>query len=245
MNLENLKQAYQKVQPWLSNRLVQLVIAFGLGMLLCTFLYPSSTSVEKIKEQYQSEIQSLKEESSKKEETYQKQTTELREQNRVIVDAYEGKMSQLRTEIRDLKVKTKETYYKIVRPDGTIEEKRISESDTEESAKIMAEVQQEYKRQLQDAQSQWEKKSAEEITSIKVSYETKIEELKKEIAKKESETTVISNKKSFGVEFGLVTGKAYYGHVTYDIWGPVFIGGHVETLEDNGFRVGGGIGARF
>jgi len=76
---------------------------------------------------------------------------------------------------------------------------------------------------------------------IKESYEQRIAEYQKEIAKLKEYNKVEINKRSVGVEVGMMLDRSYYGHVQADVFGPIFLGGHVSL----GNSLGIGIGVRF
>ena len=53
------------------------------------------------------------------------------------------------------------------------------------------------------------------------------------------------NPKKFGIEAGITFRKEIYGHVTYDVWGPVFIGLHGGYIASTSQATAGlGIGLR-
>lgn len=91
-----------------------------------------------------------------------------------------------------------------------------------------------------------EKPSGEKITKIiRITEKQEIDNTK---TNKDSESRISEynkteiNKKSFGIEIGINSDKSYYGHVTYDVFSSLFVGGHVSIGNTN--NLGFGVGLR-
>ena len=159
-----------------------------------------------------------------------------------------AKISKLTTEIKTLKSHQRIAYYKIVRPDGTIEEKQLTETDIDESTQIVTQIQEEYKRKVDQIETKWETIHQERVTAIQKEFSLKEDTYQKEIASLKKEKITDINPKNFGLEVGFMSNLHYYAHATYDVWGPFFIGLHgtggtdLKTLSN--WQVGGGLGIR-
>jgi hypothetical protein len=81
----------------------------------------------------------------------------------------------------------------------------------------------------------------EKQTEIKEKFEKKVEELEKEIAALRQKEKTEINKKRFGIEAGILMNRSYYGHLQADLFGPVFVGGHIQLGIDNTIGIGMGL----
>lgn len=102
----------------------------------------------------------------------------------------------------------------ITTPDGTKKEEIIRDTDTSEQTE----------------------------REIKAVYEAKIKMLEEEISELKNKTVTEINKKSFGVEVGYDVSRSGYGHITYDLFSSLFIGGHITIGNNN--TLGAGVGIR-
>lgn len=124
-------------------------------------------------------------------ETLQK----VKKESRVYKEESTKIINSLRTENKSLKLK--KTTYKIIKPDGTIEEKTSSEMESEES---MSEA----------VKEEYEKRIMERIKKSETEFEQRIDKLIKE-----RKSMVISG----GVDFNL----NYYGAFSYEALPPFTI----------------------
>lgn len=234
------------LQQLLKNQLVRYSLVLLIGVGLGAVLYPTSRIEERIKKSTQEEYSKLLEEQAS--DTYK--ALDLYESTAKSYSEYkqetEKKVQKLTTEIHNLQSKQKTSYYKLIKPDGTIEVKRYSESEVTESSSVVTQIQEEFKTKIESIETKWltiHKQRLEEVkkdfTSKEVVYQKKIEELEK------TKVTEI-NKKSFGVEGGYNTERQYYLHATGDLFGPLFLG--IQTETDKNFdskSIGAGLGVRF
>ena len=123
--------------------------------------------------------------------------------NKLVIDEYKhktveqsSKIESLTTENSKLKQKTKT--YKIIKPDGTVEER--SESEVESEQQLTQSVKEEYYLKLQ-----------EETRKIHEEYSSKLEK-------------ITSERKKLNVEAGITHQLDYYLSSSYNIYGPVTIG---------------------
>lgn len=217
-----------------------------LGVAIGAIFYPTKSDEEKVTKKYQEEIASLK-------ESYGKETQVAKEKEEKVVSYYlniisdtEKKVTKLTSEVRSLKSKQKTSYYKIIKPDGTIEIKKFSESETDESSQIIAKIQEEQKQKLAVIESKYEEIHKQRVTEIKKEFDSKEQTYKKKIEELESSKITTVNQKKFGVEVGTNTEKQYYLHGTSMLFGPIFVGAHGESDKDLGKKsIGLGLGISF
>lgn len=241
-----LKDIFKVVRE---SRLIQLILTLCLGVIIGALAYPSKSIREeersiyqhqlaKLKEQHAVELSSVKQEFSKKE-------TELKD----FKQDTEKKLIKLTQQVSDLKSKQKTSYYKLVKPDGTIEIKKFSESEVTESTKVVSTIQEEFKQRISSLERRWSDIHEQRVTDIKKQFDAKESEYQLTIAELKKEKKIDINQKRFGLEFGYTTQSRYYVHSIADVVGPVFFGLHGEidsslSLNQNG-ALGLGVGIRF
>lgn len=229
------------------SKLLQFALVGVSGIAIGAIFYPTKHIEETYKEHYEEVLKKEREETAKRElETkaaYTKELTSIHSQKMEL----ESKVSVLTVEVRDLKSKQKTAYYKIVRPDGTIEIKRFTESEVTESTQVISQIQTEFKQKVESIEQKWEKVHKERVTKLKEEYSAKEKEYQSKIHDLEKTKVVDINKKNGGLEVGLTTKGNVYLHPTYDVFGPVFIGAHAEgsPATGSGFSGGAGVGIRF
>ncbi len=212
-----------------------------VGITIGAIFYPTKRIEEKVSQKYQAEIASIKETHAKEmSETQDKFTKTLQEQKEVHRQS-EMKISQLTTEVKSLQSKQKTSYYKIVRPDGTIEVKKFTESEVNESSQVVTQIQQEFKTKVDEIETKWLTIHKEQVTKLKKEFDSKEEQYKKEISEYKSSKVTEVNQKRFGLEAGITSDKNYYGHFTADLWGPIFVGAHGEMGQNKNLGVGAGL----
>jgi hypothetical protein len=113
------------------------------------------------------------------------------------------------------------------------------EIESKEQAKKIAELESRIKANVVTYRTIYKDRIVEKIVDKSVTDTT---EKKQEDIKAETKEVVKINTKKFGVEAGMNVNHTYYGHVTYDLFGNFFIGGHVEIGLHN--TLGAGIGVR-
>lgn len=229
------------------SKLVQFALVAFLSAAAGAMLYPTKHIEETYKEHYEQELSKQKEEWNKKDievqENYLHQLQVLSQKKSEV----ESKLNVLIVENKELKSKQKTAYYKIVRPDGTIEIKRFTESEVNESTQIITQIQQEFKEKVEQIESKWEKVHKERVAKLQEQHSSKEKEYQKTIHDLEQTKVVDINKKSGGLEVGLLTNGNVYIHPTYDLFGPFFVGAHAQgsTTTGSNFSGGAGLGIRF
>ncbi len=226
--------------PWLGYVLV-LALGVGIGVVF----YPTSHIEERVKTEYEQTIAKQNEEHAKvTKDLTDKLDKEVSEKKTLEVET-SRKITSLTIQVRDLKSRTKESYYKIVKPDGTVEIRKFKESEVDESTKVIASVKEEFDTKIKEINERYEKIHRERVVAIKEEFDKKEASYQQTIAKMEKEKITDINPKRYGLEVGYLSNKDYYGHVTADVFGPVFIGVQTQTNFLGDYAVGGGIGLRF
>ena len=133
------------------------------------------------------------------------------ETNYKYVEQTKTTIDSLREENRKLKSKT--STIRIVRPDGTIEEKTVSETESEETV-------------TESVRLEYEKKLAEELLK-------KEREVSKQIKEE------VKQSKNFTAAMGINTSGFYYGSISYTVFPPFLLNGY--GTEDGEFGIGIGI----
>lgn len=225
--------------PW-----VRYVIILLVGITIGAVFYPSKNVKESVSKHYEEQIQTLneqhKQELQQTSKVYDQTISDMKSKQ---VESNEA-IQKLTTQVTQLQSHTKTTHFKIVHPDGTVEERDSSEADTDQSSNISTEVQAEFQQKLQEQQSQLNASHQQEITTLQTQFDQKEASYKLQIEDLQKTKSVETNPKKFGVEAGMLNDRGYYGHVSYDVWGPFFLGLHSE-FEPSDSRFGAGVGFRF
>lgn len=234
------------IKQLLANETIRNILLFVGGVTVGVLFYPERRIEERVSQKYEAEIAVIKETHAKEMQSSLEEKLQLSSEFRKYHDESEQKISKLTTEIRNLQSKQKTAYYKIVRPDGTIEIKKFSESEVNESSQVITQVQEEFKRKVEQIENKWETIHQKRVTEIVKDFNSKEESYKKEISELKKERIETVNTKRFGAEAGYLSNKNYYGHATADIWGPVFLGVHGQLdPSNNAGVVGAGVGVKF
>jgi hypothetical protein len=141
------------------------------------------------------------------EETVIRNKSELKEYSESATKT----ITALRSENK--KLKSKKSTYKIIKPDGTVEERTSSETESEES--VSESVREEY-----------EKKVFERIKKSEEEFMKKLE-------------TVTKENKKLTISGGITTGLKYYGAGSYKVWSPLTI--EASAFSDGSFAFGIGL----
>lgn len=229
----------------LKNRVVQLLIALVVGAAIGALFYPTKNVEERVKKEYEQKIEKVSEEKEKIRKTLSEEIDQLEEERTELKIETSRKITKLTYQIRELESSKKETFYKIVRPDGTIEEKRYTESEVSETSQVVTKVREEFDRKVSQIAERWKSVHKRRVEQLKKDFDKKESKYQKTIAKLESEKKVEINPKKYGVEVGYTSENRYYGHVNVDVFGPLFIGLHTESNFLNEHSVGAGVGIRF
>lgn len=230
----------------LKNEYIRGALILVVGITIGVIFYPSKRIEEKLSTTHQEEIVKLKEQHSKEVQKLSQELDVQVKENKELHITTEKKINSLTSQVSELKSKQKVSTYKLVKPDGTIEERTFSESEVDQSTKTVTKIQEEFKQKVDSIESKWSKIHEQRVSELKKEFDSKEQEYKKQIDTLEKSRVVTTNEKKFGVEIGVKTNKDYYGHATMDVWGPTFIGVHGDYNEENkNTQLGVGLGLRF
>lgn len=224
----------------------RLVGVLLIGITIGVIFYPSKRIEERLSQKHQEEISLLKDQSSKEKIELNEKLSIAEKQTRESHIQSEQKISKLTEEIKTLQSKQKTSYFKLIKPDGTVEIKKFTESEITESSKVISSIQEEFKQKIDSIEIKWSTIHQERLLKIQREFELKENQYKKTINELEYSKVTQTNEKKFGIEAGITSDKNYYGHATIDIWGPTFIGLHGEVDSSNtNNKLGVGLGLRF
>ena len=216
----------------LQNRYVQLALALFVGITLGAVFYPTKTierSVEqKLEEEHSTRVENLRKEHREELKELSDRLTVQEAERRELQEETKRRISRLTTENRKLKESSKKQRFKLIKPDGTIIEKELEESNREETSRIVTQVREEFDRKVKSIEDRWKKAYRERLEKVKTQQSQEIAELKAEHRKQltelkiEEKTTV--NPKKLNIEAGLTTDREYHLHGSYTLWGPMSVG---------------------
>ena len=218
-----------------------------MGVIIGAIFYPTKTIIEretfKLKEAYELKIAELQ-------KTHTEEIAKLNEKvifeekNRKSIELETSRKIELLTqENKSLKQSSKKQKFKLVKPDGTIIEKEMEQSNSEEVSSVVVSIKKEFNEKVKSIEDKWKKIHEERIVELKKKFDQDIEKTKSEqkVVEKiiEKEKIVEVNKKKLRPELGISYDKDKtmlgYFHLSYPISGPIFIGGGVSG---NQTRVG-------
>lgn len=237
MDLDLLKKLW-------NNEIIRSVIILAIGITVGAVFYPSKHVEETVSKKYESEISALKQSHSQELQSSNEQLQKVTAESAAYHSQADAKISQLTSQVSSLQSKKKVSYSKIIHPDGTIEIKQNSESDTNSTSQVVTQLQSEYQTKMDSLKQQMSKESDDKVSLLTKQFDAKEQDYKKQISDFESKKVVDVNAKKFGLEGGMLNDKDYYLHATGDIWGPVFIGVQGEA-GPGGSKMGLGLGIRF
>jgi hypothetical protein len=225
------------------NRYVQLVIV-GLTCFGMAFLFkPSTTTETEVIEKHEQEIERLNVEIASLLKSHVEIVAEKESEFKKLQVETEKTVKSLKSENSSLKQKIKTRIVKIIKPDGTIVEESVSESDTESTSLIITQVQEEFKQKITEVEERWKSIHEQRVSTLQQNYEKKEQEYQKTIDELHSKTVVKVNEKKLGLEAGYTVKKSIYGHMTYDFANPFFLGGTIEKEKEQ-YDFGLGFGVR-
>jgi hypothetical protein len=225
------------------SKVIQFVLVLLLGIAIGAIFYPTKKIEERERQKHELETKTLNEQHTKELSQARDVLDKVTSEYKYKLTETEKKVTKLTTENTTLKTSNKTAYYKIVRPDGTIEIKKFTETQVDESKQIITSIQEEFKQKVASIEAKWESVHKERVQALQKEFSSKEQTYKHQIDELEKSKVVEINKKSFGIEAGLLTSGNYYGHVTYDLFGPIFLGLHSQF---GGSTSGGaGLGLRF
>jgi len=229
-------------QAFANSPVLRYVAVLVLGIAIGAVFYPTKRIEEKLRIQYEQQISQLKETNQKTVASLQQSLDKSESDSKNLQVTTTQKIAKLTTENSQLKSKKSENYSKIVHPDGTIEIRDIKDSEVDQNQQVVVSIKQEFDQKVKDIETRYAKIHEQRVQQIQQDFSQKEEKYQSTIASLQKDKTVTVNPKSFGIEAGVMTNKDYYGHVTYDIFGPVFLGAGAQFgPTDNAGSVGLGI----
>lgn len=230
----------------LQNTYVRYGVALAIGAAISAIFYPTKSIEREIEAKYESKKELLIEDFKTINNRIEKEKTELSQEVKQLQIESSAKISSLKVENTQLKSKVKESKFKIVRPDGTVEEKWFKESETDIVSSTITSIKSEYARKVKSIENKWKTVHTKRVKIIKENYEKKLQEKETVIASYKKKESIQINPRSFGVAFGVMSDDQYYGNISYDVYGPWFLNLQVESDQEFQNGSGGfGLGLRF
>lgn len=183
--------------------------------------YPTKRIEERMTQKHQEEMQVYAEKHYKEITILNETLSKLSAESKSYKEEAEKKFTLLKAENKELKSKQKTAYYKLIKPDGTIEIKKFTESEVNESSKIVTSIQEEFKAKIDQIETKWESIHKERLLAVQKQFSLKEEEYRKTIdILTKSKVTTINEKKS-SVDIGLTNKNDYFLHAGTTIAGPI------------------------
>lgn len=229
----------------LKNRSVQIGLAALIGCAIGALFYPTKHIEERVKQEYEQKLEVERVSKEELEKVLKEEIDELKEERTTLKIETSERITQLKYEIKDLQAKKKETFYKLVKPDGTVEIRKFKESEVNESTRVITSIRQEFDQKVSEIEERWKRVHTKRVETLKQEFDVKEKQYQETIAKMESEKEIHINPKKYGIEVGILSNKNYYTHANVDVFGPVFVGVHSQTDFIGDFAIGAGVGLRF
>ena len=225
---------------------VRYVIIGLIGIAIGAIFYPSKTIETEERHKFEQTITKLQAEKETTKTFYQDLYNKEVVENKQYQEESTKKIDSYKEENFKLKQKVSEKRYKIVRPDGTIEEKWFKDSETDVVSSAVTQIKSEFTLKVKSIETKWMKIHEERIKKIKKEHEASIVSLSSTRSETVKKKKVEINKRSFGASFGVMTDEKLFSSITYDVFGPMFLNLHLEADRSFGDKeVGIGIGIRF
>lgn len=230
-----------------SSKLGQIGVAFVVGAATCWFIYPTKTIEERVKEsittQYEEKLKEVEKQNisiiERLEVENEKLIISMKEEHRVETQSLSSRVLRLQEENRSLKSSSSVEWVKITKPDGTIEERRVSKREMEELSSTIQKVQAESETRIREEVAKVEASKTQEIEKVKKDLQAEISIAKTTIEEKESlikslkekSTSITINPKRFFISAGIDTDLTYSGGVAYQFFGPLMVGLRVDMTK--------------
>lgn len=224
----------------------RIVIALIVGIAIGAIFYPSKTIETTERQRYEERIQKEVDYSRQLQQDHQEKVLAIQGESLQQQEQLNAKIQKQKTEISSLKSRVSERTFKLVKPDGTIEERSFRESELSKDTTIVTTIRAEYDRKIKQTEERYKKVYAERLQSLVENVKKKTKEQEEKIAELERTKKVEINKSNTRLGVGVTTDQGYYGLVERDIFGPVFIHGIFQVNPDINDQSGGlGIGIKF
>jgi len=233
---------FQKIKDlWTNSAVFRYAAILFLGVVIGAVFYPSKRIEEKVKQEYQLKVDREVVKREQVEKEMNEKINSFTHENFQQKEEYNRQVATMKQEIRDLRSKKREVFYKIVKPDGTVEERREFESEDSETSNVVAQAQEQFNSKIAQMRETLTVEFKQKEEKIKSDFDIKEKEYKEQITKLEQSKVVEINQKNFGIELGVINDRSYYLHATGTIWGPLFLGVHGSSAG----KLGTGLGIRF
>jgi uncharacterized membrane-anchored protein YhcB (DUF1043 family) len=238
----------------IKNRYVQLAIALIIGITIGALFYPTSEIIEttekRVQEKYEEQITKINEEHTKSSKVLTDTIDSMEQSHKEYEEEVSKSKSSYEQTISNLKSKITEKTYKLIKPDGTIIEKSFKQSETEEYNSYVKSVTEEFNRKVKSIENRWQSIHQKRVAEVKEEsdkknreeYNQKLEKHMEELTSKTTRTNI----KKYNMELGYTSSKKVYVHSSYNLWGPVLVGAHVDSRTDaTNMSAGLGLGISF
>jgi hypothetical protein len=226
------------------------------GAAIGAVFYPSKSITEretsKLKERYELKISEIQKTHTEETKTLSEKLVSEEAARKSLEIETSKKVELLTQENKSLKQSSKKQKFKLIKPDGTIIEKEMEQSNSEEVSSVVTSIKEEFNQKVKSIEEKWKKVHEERIAELKKKFDQDIKKTKSEqkTVEKivEKEKIVEVNKKKFRPEVGAAYDKEElmgYFHLSYPVVGPVFIGGGVSGNKTKFGEAQLGIGLEF
>ena len=221
-------------------------IALVIGVAIGAIFYPSKEIEESERHRDEQRIEKEINYSRKIQSEKEERVREVQGSYFKMEEELNAKIQKQTTEISHLKVRVSERTFKLIKPDGTIEERTFRDSELSKDTTIVTTIQQEYTRKIKQTEDRYKKVYTEKLEKVKEAVIEKFKEKDLIIATLEKKRSIKINPGKTRIGVGVTNEQDYYGIVERDIFGPIFIHGLFEVNTENKDQKGGiGIGIKF
>jgi lipopolysaccharide export LptBFGC system permease protein LptF len=212
-----------------------------VAVLVCVGVGSVFFVEKRVKEYYKEEIKVNNDIHEKVYQQLSDQVVFLRKDNDRLKVVNSETTTNLKSEIKKLKLKVKENYREIRKPDGTVEIVRVTESDTNENITTLDQLKKEYEQKIEQVKSTAVEESRKQTETLTSEFSEKEKVYVDKITKLEK----LVNPKHYALEVGYLYKDEIYVHSEFDVFGPVFVGVQTQSNFVDIFALGAGLGIRF
>jgi len=245
-----------KLQQLWQHDWFKMSLSLFLGAAIGVVFYPSKTITEretsKLKESYELKISEIQKTHVEESAKLSEKLTAEESARKSLESSTSKKLEILTQENRNLKISSSKQKFKLVKPDGTILEREIEQTNSEEVSRVVSSIKEEFGQKIKSIEEKWKKVHEERIAALKKRFDQDIEKTRGEqkVVEKivEKEKIVEVNKKKFRPEVGVASDRENimgYFHLSYPVVGPVFIGGGASGNKTKFGEVQLGLGLEF
>lgn len=228
-----------------NNKWFHITIALIIGAIIGVVFYPSKRIEEELTHKHQLELEKISTENKIIVKNINNQLDKIINEYSSYKQQVNNKYESYESKIKELQSTTKESTYKLVKPDGTIIEKTFKESEIIESENYVKSIRYEFDSKVESIENKWMTIHQEKITAIKEEYTKKTEEKKKELEYLYTKRVESINQSRYHTSLGYDTDNRFYISGGVIIIGPIFIDMHIESDKELNKAAGLGIGVRF